>query len=134
MLARPPVEMIAAPVVALREIHQLPANARRPGVARQFSRRSLRRRSRPGSSQKRYTLRAGIVTQRAAFSPRRQIWRRSALEWVEELAKVPASEKAECRRLDARRRAAMELNADFSQRVVVHAARLSWVPFANGWG
>jgi len=25
-------------------------------------------------------------------------------------------------------RAAMELNADFSRRVVVHAARLSWVP------
>ena len=38
-------------------------------------------------------LRAGSVTQRAAFSPRWQIRRRSALEWVEELAKVPASEK-----------------------------------------
>jgi hypothetical protein len=43
--------------------------------------------------QKRYTLRAGTITQRAAFSPRRQIRRRSALEWVEELAKVPASGK-----------------------------------------
>jgi hypothetical protein len=31
--------------------------------------------------------------QRAAFSPRRQIWRRSALAWVDELAKVPANEK-----------------------------------------
>jgi hypothetical protein len=40
-----------------------------------------------------YTLRAGTITQRAAFSPRRQIWRRSALGWVDELAKVPASEK-----------------------------------------
>ena len=40
-----------------------------------------------------YTLRAGTITQRAAFSPRPQIWRRSALEWVDELAKVPASEK-----------------------------------------
>jgi hypothetical protein len=41
-----------------------------------------------------YTLRAGTITQRAAFSPpRRQTWRRSALAWVDELAKVPASEK-----------------------------------------
>jgi hypothetical protein len=40
-----------------------------------------------------YTLRAGTITQRAALSPRRQIWRRSALGWVDELAKVPASEK-----------------------------------------
>jgi hypothetical protein len=40
-----------------------------------------------------YTLRAGTITQRAAFSPLRQIWRRSALGWVDELAKVPASEK-----------------------------------------
>lgn len=40
-----------------------------------------------------YTLRAGAITQRAAFLPRRQIWRRSALGWVDELAKVPASEK-----------------------------------------
>ena len=40
-----------------------------------------------------YTLRAGTITQRAAFSPRRQIWRRSALEWVEELAKMPSSKK-----------------------------------------
>jgi len=29
--------MIAAPVAALREIRQLPANARRPGMARQFA-------------------------------------------------------------------------------------------------
>jgi hypothetical protein len=40
-----------------------------------------------------YTLRAGTITQRGAFSPQRQIWRCSALEWVEELAKVPSSEK-----------------------------------------
>jgi hypothetical protein len=40
-----------------------------------------------------YTLRAGTIAQRAAFWPRRQIWRRSALGWVDELAKVPASEK-----------------------------------------
>jgi hypothetical protein len=41
-----------------------------------------------------YTLRAGAITRHGAFSPRRQIWRRSALEWVEELAKVPSSEKS----------------------------------------
>jgi hypothetical protein len=40
-----------------------------------------------------YGLRAGTITQRAAFSPRRQIWRRSALPWVEELAAVPAVEQ-----------------------------------------
>jgi hypothetical protein len=37
--------------------------------------------------------RAGRIAQRAAFSPRRQIWRGSSLGWVDELAKVPASEK-----------------------------------------
>jgi hypothetical protein len=31
--------------------------------------------------------------QRAAFSPRRQSWRRSALHWVDALAAVPATEK-----------------------------------------
>jgi len=40
-----------------------------------------------------YTLRAGTITQRGAFSPRQQIWRRSALEWVEDPAKVPSGEK-----------------------------------------
>jgi hypothetical protein len=40
-----------------------------------------------------YGLRAGTITQRAAFSPRRQGWRRSALPWVNELATVAAVEK-----------------------------------------
>jgi len=40
-----------------------------------------------------YGLRVGTITQRAAFSPRRQGWRRSALPWVDALAAVPASEK-----------------------------------------
>jgi hypothetical protein len=40
-----------------------------------------------------YGLRIGTITQRAAFSPRRQSWRRSALPWVDALATVPAAEK-----------------------------------------
>jgi hypothetical protein len=40
-----------------------------------------------------YSLRVGTITQRAAFSPRRQIWRRSALSWVDTLATLPALEK-----------------------------------------
>ena len=40
-----------------------------------------------------YGLRVGTVTQRAAFSPKRQGWRRSALHWVDALAAVPATEK-----------------------------------------
>ena len=38
-------------------------------------------------------LRVGTIRQRAAFSPRRQIWRRSALDWVDALAAVPATER-----------------------------------------
>jgi hypothetical protein len=40
-----------------------------------------------------YSLRLGTITQRAAFSPQQQKWRRSALPWVDTLAAVPASEK-----------------------------------------
>ena len=40
-----------------------------------------------------YSLRIGTITQRADFTPRRQIWRRSALAWVNTLTAVPASEK-----------------------------------------
>lgn len=40
-----------------------------------------------------YSLRLGTITQRAAFTPKRQIWRRSALPWIDALAAVPASEK-----------------------------------------
>jgi hypothetical protein len=38
-------------------------------------------------------MRLGKIAQRAAFSPQRQIWRRSALGWVDALAAVPATEK-----------------------------------------
>jgi hypothetical protein len=40
-----------------------------------------------------YSLRIGTITQRGAFSPQRQIWRRSALSWVDALTAVPAIEK-----------------------------------------
>ena len=40
-----------------------------------------------------YTLRIGTIKQRAAFTPQKQIWRRSALKWVDTLASVPALEK-----------------------------------------
>jgi len=40
-----------------------------------------------------YGLRAGTIRQRAQFSPRRQIWRRSALPWVDALTDVPAAEQ-----------------------------------------
>jgi hypothetical protein len=42
---------------------------------------------------KNYSLRIGTITQRAAFHPQRQIWRRSALSWVDALGAIPASEK-----------------------------------------
>jgi hypothetical protein len=40
-----------------------------------------------------YSLRIGTITQREAFSPKRQIWRRSAVPWVATLGTVPATEK-----------------------------------------
>jgi hypothetical protein len=40
-----------------------------------------------------YSLRVGTITQRAAFSPYRQIWRRSSLNWVDTLSAIPTSEK-----------------------------------------
>ena len=40
-----------------------------------------------------YSLRIGIITQRATFSPARQIWKRSALNWVDHLTAVPAHEE-----------------------------------------
>jgi hypothetical protein len=40
-----------------------------------------------------YTLRIGAIAQRAAFSPQRQIWRRSSLPWVDALTAVPTSDK-----------------------------------------
>src|ERR1700675_151005 len=40
-----------------------------------------------------YSLRIGAITQRAAFSPQRQIWRRSGLNWVDTLTAVPTSDE-----------------------------------------
>jgi hypothetical protein len=40
-----------------------------------------------------YSLRIGTITQRAALSPKRQVWQRSALHWVDALATLPSAEK-----------------------------------------
>ncbi len=40
-----------------------------------------------------YSLRLGTITQRAALTPQRQMWRRSALPWIDALAAVPAAER-----------------------------------------
>ena len=40
-----------------------------------------------------YSLRVGTITQRAALKPKKQIWRKSALTWIDSLPSVPASEK-----------------------------------------
>lgn len=40
-----------------------------------------------------YALRVGTIRQRAAFTPRRQIWRRSAMPWLDAFAAVPAFDK-----------------------------------------
>ena len=41
----------------------------------------------------RYSLRVGTINQRGAFTARKQIWRRSALAFVDALSSIPASEK-----------------------------------------
>jgi len=40
-----------------------------------------------------YSLRIGTLSQRNTFEPQRQIWRRSALDWVNNIAVVPALDK-----------------------------------------
>ena len=42
---------------------------------------------------KSFGLRVGTIAQRHAFSPRRQIWQRSAVAWLETIGSAPASEK-----------------------------------------
>ncbi|MEE2982786.1 MAG: GFA family protein [Gammaproteobacteria bacterium] len=42
-----------------------------------------------GEGSKVYGLRAGTIVQRAELVPRRQIWHRSALNWVEDLRALP---------------------------------------------
>jgi len=40
-----------------------------------------------------YGLRAGVIHQRAELKPKRQLWRRSALDWVNDLGTLPAVDK-----------------------------------------
>ena len=40
-----------------------------------------------------YSLRTGTITQRAQLKPKRQIWRHSALPWVDNLTGLPGSDK-----------------------------------------
>ena len=40
-----------------------------------------------------YSVRTGIISQRMDLFPFRQIWRRSALPWVNSIGSVPAKEK-----------------------------------------
>jgi hypothetical protein len=40
-----------------------------------------------------YSLRVGTITQRTDLTPLRQIWCRSSLPWVDDLASVPRQEK-----------------------------------------
>lgn len=44
-----------------------------------------------GDSPKRISLRLGTANQRAQLPPKRQIWCRSAMPWVNDLADVPVS-------------------------------------------
>jgi hypothetical protein len=41
-----------------------------------------------------YSLRVGTITQRAMLKPREQIWRKSALPWVDSIGELPAREGA----------------------------------------
>ena len=40
-----------------------------------------------------YSLRVGMIAQRAQLRPAAQIWRRSALPWVDGLSRIPANQK-----------------------------------------
>jgi hypothetical protein len=40
-----------------------------------------------------YSIRAGTITQLEAFRPHQQIWRRSALSWVDTIADMPATDR-----------------------------------------
>jgi hypothetical protein len=44
-----------------------------------------------GDGPKTYGLRTGSINQRASLKPVRQIWRGSALDWVDDIASLPAS-------------------------------------------
>jgi len=40
-----------------------------------------------------YGVRVGTIQQREQFIPRKQIWARSALDWVDDIADIPRIEK-----------------------------------------
>jgi hypothetical protein len=42
-----------------------------------------------------YSLRLGLVTQRASLTPRQQIWKSSALPWIDHLFAIAAAAKEE---------------------------------------
>lgn len=44
----------------------------------------------PGEGEKVYAIRAGTARQRAGLVPRTQLWRRSALPWLDHFAEIPA--------------------------------------------
>ena len=46
-----------------------------------------------GEDPKIYSIRVGTVRQRAEMAPRFQIWARSALPWLKDIAGIPAKEK-----------------------------------------
>ena len=46
----------------------------------------------PGPGPKTYSIRLGTVRQRQQLMPMRQIWTRSKLHWVDDLAAVPAGD------------------------------------------
>ncbi len=46
----------------------------------------------PGPGPKTYSIRLGTVRQRQQLMPMRQIWTRSKLHWVDDLASVPAGD------------------------------------------
>jgi len=44
----------------------------------------------PGGGPRTFGVRLGSVNQRAQLKPRRQIWHRSAMPWVDEMADIPS--------------------------------------------
>ena len=41
------------------------------------------------------TVRVGVLNERAQLTPTAQLWRRSALSWVDKLVETPACERQE---------------------------------------
>ena len=47
----------------------------------------------PDGGPKTFGVRLGSVNQRAELTPRRQIWHRSAMPWIDEMAEIPSHER-----------------------------------------